>query len=233
MLKKNWDHYRNFLPHQMTFEVSKGPLKGSNYFLSPPYRVAYQTKAYELTITTKGLKIIFDHIAEFLDPKRLIFATLGYIRSLVGLTTKILSQEFFLLMSCDIFWGKNFDETLVSLNKVRKFRNFALFACAIWCGISNETLWIDSYKWGVKNPFWSYCCIFRPKETHFRHLGLYRITGWSDKKVFVTTILLFDELRHILRKKFDEILVSLSKDRKYRKFALFACAIRCGISNET
>ena len=146
MLKKNWDHYRNFLPHQITFEVSKSPLKGNNYFLSPPYRVAYQTKAYELTITTKGLKTIFDHIAEFLDPKRLIFATLCFIRSLVGLTTKILSQQFFHLMSWDIFWGKNFDEALVSLSQDRKFRNLSLFACAIWCGISNKTLLIDSYK---------------------------------------------------------------------------------------
>ena len=36
MLKKNRDHYRNFLPLQKSFEVTKGPLKGNNYLLSQP-----------------------------------------------------------------------------------------------------------------------------------------------------------------------------------------------------
>ena len=140
MLKKNRDHYRNFLPLQKSFEVTKGPLKGNNYLLSQPQLATYQTKAHELTFTNQGLKIIFDHFAGFLGPKRPIFTTLGYIRPLVGLTTKFSSQKFFHLMSRPIFREKNFDDTIVSVGKDRKFRKFAFFACATWCDISNESL---------------------------------------------------------------------------------------------
>ena len=143
MLKKNRDHYRNFLPLQKSFEVTKGPLKGNNYLLSQPQLATYQTKAHELTFTNQGLKIIFDHFAGFLGPKRPIFTTLGYIRPLVGLTTKFSSQKFFHLMSRPIFREKIFDDTIVSVGKDRKFRKFAFFACATWCDISNESLWAE------------------------------------------------------------------------------------------
>ena len=96
-------------------------------FLPVPYGVAYQTKLYELTIKNKGLKTIFDHIATSLDPKRLIFATLGFIRSLMDQKTKIFYKHFFTWWVEAHFEKKHFYETFLSLSKDRKHPNFAFF----------------------------------------------------------------------------------------------------------
>ena len=73
----------------------------------------------------------------------------------------------------------------------------------------------------------------RTKKTHFYNFRLYQTSGWSDNKIFVTKILSVDECTHISWKKFDDTIVSVGKDRKFRKFAFFACATWCDISNES
>ena len=74
----------------------------------------------------RELNIIFDCSAGYFGPFAPILVNLGFMRSLVNLSTKFYHKMFFSWWTEKLL-DKKIDETLLSISEDRKQRNFSLF----------------------------------------------------------------------------------------------------------